>query len=50
MDVREGDVVALLNPRVLRPFQVSFAALVDHYHLIYALSVQTRLIRHQSWQ
>ena len=23
MDVREGDVVALLNPRVLKPFQVS---------------------------
>ena len=26
MDVREGDVVALLNPRVLRPFQVRFGS------------------------
>lgn len=41
MDVREGDVVALLNPRVLRPFQVSFAERLTSIIISYILSQRT---------
>jgi minichromosome maintenance protein 10 len=39
-DLKEGDVVALLNPRILKPFQVRFYfILVNSPYLITALAV-----------